>query len=276
MLDAHDRGGVERGPGHVHGDGARECVGSAIRSRTAALATATFTPQNLNGETLMVMSQLLTANGTSAILTTGAQGSSTWYGLPASLAASSDTYVVFATAMGSGTLPPTRNVIMGSSSVQNLTGTFGPALNTPRIAIAGTSPYVRPRATLTTQAEYGDWFTTDFQQGDGANYRDVQIQKTGAYNSGAGTITFELPDFSGVSGWNNDWGLKGGRADHVAGERDRCGQRGGQQLRRGRACGRGVQGRQPTGSDYTVEMSAGPGQPHDRARRARNSHGRRA
>jgi hypothetical protein len=83
-------------------------------------------------------------------------------------------------------------------------------LSTPTVTKAATAPYVRPRIQLPVQAQYGRWLDTRFSQ-DGLN-RSVSLDATGAYFGAPATWDVTMPDFTGVTGWNNAWGLQDGTA----------------------------------------------------------------
>jgi hypothetical protein len=77
------------------------------------------------------------------------------------------------------------------------------------VGIAATG-YSRARAEYPIQVEYARSWLAAFQQTQG-NTRMTQIQVTqGFRGDGQGTVTMEVPDFSGVAGWLATWGLRPG------------------------------------------------------------------
>ena len=64
------------------------------------------------------------------------------------------------------------------------------------------------RATGSVTSSYNTFVQALFSQE--TTGRIVTIIATAAYLNNATTYDFTVPDFSGVPGWNNDWGLKTG------------------------------------------------------------------
>lgn len=91
----------------------------------------------------------------------------------------------------------------------NQTVAMGPVINTPTVTKAATAPVVRPRMQLTSQAQYNRLINTSYEQA-GLN-KDVNVFATAAYYGGLpATWDVTVPDLSGVTGWNNAWGLQDG------------------------------------------------------------------
>jgi hypothetical protein len=82
---------------------------------------------------------------------------------------------------------------------------LGPVLTPPTITTVATQPYARLRASYPVQAEYNSLFQVTFDQENPS--RSAIILMSGAYLGGGGTAVLEVPDFTGVAGWNNTWGL---------------------------------------------------------------------
>jgi hypothetical protein len=81
---------------------------------------------------------------------------------------------------------------------------IGPVLTRPDITYPNVTPYLRPVARLRSQPEYERLALVDYSQGG----RSASVEVTAAYLGGTpATWQLELPDFSGVDGWNNSWGL---------------------------------------------------------------------
>lgn len=95
-------------------------------------------------------------------------------------------------------------------SAANQTLALGPVLNTPTITSAATAPYLRLQVQLATQSEYSRQVSAVFDQ-DALN-RNVTMTATGAYFGSPTTWDLTIPDFSGLAGWNNAWGLQDGGA----------------------------------------------------------------
>jgi hypothetical protein len=90
--------------------------------------------------------------------------------------------------------------------------TLGPELNLPTVSVVTTTPYRRMRTQLTRQAEYPNFWRITYVQGSqlgmNPNLRSVTITMTDNYLGGATAIDVSIPDFSGLSGWMNTWGLQ--------------------------------------------------------------------
>ena len=81
---------------------------------------------------------------------------------------------------------------------------MGPVLNRPAVTFPNTSPYLRPLVQFASQVEYGEAAAVEFYQSS----RGATVGVSAAYLGGTpATWQLELPDFSGVEGWDNAWGL---------------------------------------------------------------------
>ena len=78
------------------------------------------------------------------------------------------------------------------------------------VTAAATTPYVRFRATGAVPAGYGKLVEIDFTQSTAA--RSANITLTEGYLAGAATYDVTIPDFTGVAGWDSNWGPKAGAA----------------------------------------------------------------
>ena len=52
--------------------------------------------------------------------------------------------------------------------------------------------------------------TASFSQANSSTYRSVVITATEGYLAGMTNYDFTVPDFTGVAGWDNNWGPKTG------------------------------------------------------------------
>ena len=186
-----------------------------------APATATVTVANAQGATVAVSANVLTANGTSLggfnFGSLAGGGSNVVYGLPATLTQSSDLHLVSASAntFTGFTVIEQRSVSQVNRLLADRTLTLGPSLDFPQLVTVSTTPYARVRAFGNWQSDYGDQIFAFFSQQSGGVARGLSVFATRAYFSNAATYDFEVPDFSGVSGWNNSWGLVGGSPTQV-------------------------------------------------------------
>jgi hypothetical protein len=81
---------------------------------------------------------------------------------------------------------------------------IGPALATPTVGNAATTPNLRPRVQLPMQAEYDRSVWARFQQ---SAPHHVSIEATSAYLGNPSSWDITVPDFSEVDGWDANWGL---------------------------------------------------------------------
>jgi hypothetical protein len=79
----------------------------------------------------------------------------------------------------------------------------GPELATPTISIAAAYPNLRPRVLLPRQAEYGWSLDARFEHPS----HSAILVATSTYLGHPAVWDIEVPDFSGVDGWEQDWGL---------------------------------------------------------------------
>ncbi|MEO5510080.1 MAG: hypothetical protein ABIV28_06075 [Longimicrobiales bacterium] len=179
---------------------------------TPAQATATLTNLGAGPSDFTTGAYLYsTANGSYGAYGITSSGPSTtrpWYGVPAAQQVAGDLHVVTFAASGQSDATNSRVVTVVSTIVKALTFAFGPLLNAPTVSVVGTAPYVRLRAVLAIQAQYGNQFIASYQQ-QGATPRTVNVSATSGF-TGSATATLEIPDLSGVAGWNNTWGLVAG------------------------------------------------------------------
>jgi hypothetical protein len=79
---------------------------------------------------------------------------------------------------------------------------LGPGLIGPTVSVLATQPYARLRASYNVQPEYNTLFIANFSQ----DTRDAQVLMSAAYSQNAATVNLDVPDLSGVAGWQNTWG----------------------------------------------------------------------
>ena len=180
-----------------------------------APAQANISVGNLGGDLAFVLTAFFTANGTAGVdianlFQTGA-GPFPYYGVPTAQQATGDLHLAIATAV-SQSADNARIAAIFFKDPTDRTVTLGATLPTPAVSVASTSPYVRLRATGSLTAAYNSFVQVLFTQAESGTPRSVMISATAAYLSNATTYDFTIPDFSGVPGWNNDWGLKAGAA----------------------------------------------------------------
>lgn len=88
----------------------------------------------------------------------------------------------------------------------NASVTLGAAVNTPVISTLATAPYARLNAQVTRQTDYQDSWIANFSQFATASRRTVNITMSAGYAGSGTSLDLRVPDFTGVSGWQNTWG----------------------------------------------------------------------
>ena len=176
--------------------------------------TATYTTTGIGaGEISQSITSFVTSNGTSGSFLFGSllggTGTNTVYGVPSNRLATGDFHLVFSTSSAQDG-NTTRGVFQYNRELANRTIALGGLLTTPTVVTAGTAPYVRLRASGPWQAEYNDALGVTFQQAGQGTSRSWTISSSRAFYGAAGTYSEEIPDLSGVSGFDNTWGLRSG------------------------------------------------------------------
>jgi hypothetical protein len=109
----------------------------------------------------------------------------------------------------SGDLTTTRSATHYFGEADDRLLTLPPAIGPTPMTVEATNPYVRTRLRYTPQPEYDSYYTSFFTQSIGGLVRQVTQNFSAGYLDG-GAIDFTFPDFSGLAGWDNSWGLKPG------------------------------------------------------------------
>lgn len=178
-------------------------------------AQATLTLNGMNGEQAIALTTYaLGLDGTrgSGAIHTETIGSGatqrTIYGVPQARQADGDLHILVAATFGGAAFPPPplRAVTRLFSTLANQTLTLGPTQTAPTVSAPNTAPYVRPQVSYPIQAEYDRHWSAGFTQA-GAGTRGATLTMTSDYHGGGGTLVLTVPDFSGVAGWNNAWGM---------------------------------------------------------------------
>ncbi|HEV8264485.1 MAG TPA: hypothetical protein VGQ06_06010 [Gemmatimonadales bacterium] len=170
-------------------------------SEAFAAATATITVGGLIcGETLgHQMSYLVGATCEERALGVGSRGASTPFtasGIPGARQRASDYHQLVIYTEGSG---HSRLVAESFHTLAARTVTLGASLPTPTVTSLG-GPYRRLQAAYMLPADYD--FSTQFSYSDGA--RSAVILASTGYVGGA-SVSLGLADFSGLTGWDNNW-----------------------------------------------------------------------
>jgi hypothetical protein len=178
-------------------------------------ASATVTMANGGSDLLGLALGYFTSNGSSGSFTAGIPSNTatqTYYGVPAANQATGDFHALIGSAIvvsGTGA-SQLRTATKFFKTVANQTLTFGAVPNTPTITTAATTPVARLRAQWAVQTDYNKLYTIAYTQTAGGITRQVNITATAAALSNPANVDITIPDFSGVTGFDTNWGLKTG------------------------------------------------------------------
>lgn len=176
-------------------------------TRTVAIGGA------VAGENLSASTIFSTGSFSTVVLgsSTSTGTAATFVTVPSARTQAGDLHIVAAGAtQTSASLPvvAARTVTTMARQPGNLNVTLGQALSTPTVTSTN-GAYARMRFSLARQSDYPNLWAAGFEQGNGNTSRNLNVIVF-ASAAGAGTVTMEVPDFSGVSGWQNIWGPRVG------------------------------------------------------------------
>jgi hypothetical protein len=171
--------------------------------------TRTLTINNLGADQAVTTATYRTANGGTGLFFSdfqpGTTATRTFPGVPAAQQAAGDFHSVMVMAWDGGqtlTQQRTGTVVFVQAADQTLA--LGPPLSTPTVTWPSINPYVMFRAQLPRQDEYDQFTMVMFGQ-TGGRQNSVAMTATEAYLGGA-DFDFMIPNFSGMAGFNNEWG----------------------------------------------------------------------
>jgi len=162
---------------------------------------------NLNGDQSSAAVSFVTLNGASApyLSEPGGPNGFGYAGVPDSLLQPGDLHAISVFAAPSTGTSYRFVFVLHHSAVAD-TLAFGPSLNQPTVTTVGTTPYLRLRAQLPSQAEYAGLADATFSQ----NENIVDVAATAGYT---GTTppswSLDIPDLTGA-GYDPAWGLRSG------------------------------------------------------------------
>jgi hypothetical protein len=203
----------------------RRSLNPANGSTVAELAFATqgFAPVpstiNISGvgasDHGVLYSSFVTALGTSHMLTlvdSISDGPTAVETIPAGELTSLDYHKVSAVATSANGAVRTTDRYFRSPGTQGIT--IGPALIEPSVTVVGTTPHVRMRTQALGQIDYSTMMNMLYHQQTSTQVTEVSMSVTASYFS-ATPIEWNLPmpNFDGLPGWQNIWGLKTGPID---------------------------------------------------------------
>jgi len=166
-----------------------------------APAAATMTVSGLGGGGTVNQGMFYQVGGscTAAMLYTGLPAGTTFtaFGIPGAQQRASDFHGLFLSeTLGSAS----RSLIEYFHTFAARTVTMGAALPTPTVTSLG-GPYKRLRVTATLPADYQTSAAFEYSDAGG---KSVFLMATFGY-LGSSAVDGELPDFSGLPGWDNTW-----------------------------------------------------------------------
>lgn len=179
--------------------------------------TAQFTVNGGGSDLVQVYANVQSTNGSFAGFAFGAQfgGASPYavYGVPLARTRDGDLHMglALASTFSGADVSQTRLVAQYNRELANRTLTIGPSLTLPTITVTGTTPFARIRSRGNWQTEYPDAVGAGFTQSAGTA-RSWTLVASRGYFGAAGEYELETPDFSGVAGFDNNWGLRTGVA----------------------------------------------------------------
>ena len=181
----------------------------AVESAAPETQTVTLTGAPVNSS-FFVSSSVITGNGTEHELGSffGATGGTTYtyLSLPSALRFQADQHILSADLTN---IDGSRSIIHFYKTPGAKTLSFGPAVPTPTITTASSTPYVRPRTQVASQAEYPTALQVDFTESTGElSARVVSIITTAAFAGGLPqTWDVTMPDMS-AAGFPSTSGLQ--------------------------------------------------------------------
>lgn len=181
------------------------------------LNSATLTVNGAGGDMVTTAGLFFTERGALGAYFAGLWSTTTptYWGMPANRLESGDFHYlqVSASTDDDGGIPPaTRQIGLGFREVEDRTITLGPAHVEPTVTSVGSGSVARLRASWTLQPEYNRsamFFLN--QDGSQQGARSVVMLASDGYIDGSANLELEVPDFSGVEGWNSGWGLEAGQ-----------------------------------------------------------------
>jgi hypothetical protein len=187
-------------------------------SDSFAPVTATWTFANTNNEPFSVSQYFITFGGSvggmSAIPQPDRSGATTrtLYGVPIAQTVPGDLQQVIATINTSTTnaqARATRQLIAYSRTLTDRQVNFGPPLPQPSVTSVSSGGAGRVRAQGTLPTEYNSGVVLDVKS-TGAVPRFASVYATRGFLGGSGTYDVQMPDLTGVLGWDTQWNIRPG------------------------------------------------------------------
>jgi hypothetical protein len=176
-----------------------------------APVTKNLTINNLGTDVSAVLGLYFTTNNTFGAYFedfSGGGSTRTYPGVPAANQATGDLHILAIVGLPSLTgTTPQREALFAFHTAVDETFALGPVATAPTVSALTATGYARLRAAVTVQSAYNKVFTfTGLQT---TTPRNVTITQTAGY-TGASSFNLDVPDLSGVSGFDTNWGPKSG------------------------------------------------------------------
>lgn len=175
---------------------------------------ANITLANLGADAALVITSFSTASGTGGFTLfsgLGGGGPIKYYGVPTARQIAGDLHFGLVVAA-----PPAQNadiarfagLFFGSPTDRSVA--LGATLPAQTITVASSAPYARLRAQGTVTAAYGKYIEVSFTQETSAVLRFASVNVSAGYLANATSYDVTIPDFTSVTGWDNNWGPRNG------------------------------------------------------------------
>lgn len=209
-----DRGIIRRGIDPP--PGSANAVLDFTGAESFALTPVTWTFANTSSQAFSISQSYFTPGGSIGMLHAIPQVDNpasvrTVYTVPAASSQPGELHQVIATVATSLVASPnraSRQIIAYARTLENRTIDFGPAMPAPTVSVVPGASTGRIRLQGTLPAEYDAGVAFDFTQT--ATARFATISATRAFLGAGSAYDLEIPDLSGVLGWDTSFALRTG------------------------------------------------------------------
>jgi hypothetical protein len=201
-------------------DGSTMPVLDFAASEALSVASNTVTISGQGGDDLFMENDLITAAQTNAVLQDYSffSGSAPLISVPSANLVTGDMHQLTLFALAESNDILFRGAILHYRGAGDKHLSLGPALSSPSVTVAGTTPYVRLRVQLPSQSDYPDFAQFRFTQSEGGG-KSVSVLITKGYFGGTpASWDVTMPDASAVPGFQSSWMLQNGVATAWDGE----------------------------------------------------------
>ena len=180
------------------------------------MTASTWTVGNTNGEAFSHSQYFNTAGSSTGLFhpvptTERTVTTRTVHGIPTARSIDGDLHQTILTIGALGLRRATRQVITYSRSIPNRTLSFGPSLPLPTISVVSVADAGLLRAQGTLPTEYITGVALDVKS-TGAFARFATINSSRGFLGAGANYDVQLPDLTGVLGWDRNWSIRPGDA----------------------------------------------------------------